>query len=337
MTQFTLELMRMAWPTAWSEIYGRSAPLIIEIGFGNGRFLLDQARQHPASDYLGIEIARPSLRRAANRVRAAGVANVRLIRASAQSALQLLCRPGSVQGVTINFPDPWPKVAHNDRRLISTTFLELLASRMAVGADLDIATDHVDYGQWIAEHLRASSYFESRLATAYMRQDTERLRTKYEKKGLAAGSAYYYFKWRRNTDSAPDGYRLVEELPMPHVVVRSPLTLREIAGHFEPQQRATGAVAIRYIDLYQSQRRPSLIVDTYIAEEPLDQRLMLEIYRRPDADYLIRLQATGFPRPTAGVHAAIAGLTDWLLSLPGQARVVRHNLNVWPAVEEGEA
>lgn len=324
----------MAWPTVWSDVYGRTAPLVVEIGFGNGRFLIDQARRRPASNFLGIEIARPSLRRAANRIRAAGLTNVRLIRASAQSALQILCEPGSIQGVTINFPDPWPKAGHSGRRLISASFLGLLASRITVEGALDIATDHAGYAHWMAAHLQASPHFESRLATAYVREDADRLPTKYEQKGLAAGSPCYYFKWLRNSATAPDGYPLVKELPMPHVVVRLPLTLREIAASFEPQQEATEKASIRYIDLYQSQRRPSLIVDTYIAEEPLDQRLMLEIYRRPDADYLIRLQATGFPRPTGGVHAAIAGLAEWLVGLHEKANVVRHNLRVPLAADE---
>ncbi len=320
--------MRMAWPATWPELYGRSAPLAIEIGFGNGLYLLNRARQCPDINFLGIDIARPSIRRTASRVRAAGLANVRLIRANAESTLHLLCRPGSIQEVTINFPDPWPKAGHSDRRLISTSFLELLASRMAVGANLDIATDHAEYGQWIAGHLQASPHFESRLATAYVRQDADRVRTKYEKKGLAAGSACYYFKWHRNAATAPAGYPLMEELPMPHVVVRSSLTLQEIADRFEPQQRTVEETSFRFIELYGSQRRPSLIVDTYIAEEPLDQRLMLEIYRRPDGDYLIRLLATGFPRATGGVHMAVAGLTEWLLGLNGRAQVIRHNLRV---------
>lgn len=337
MNEHTLELIRMAWPTVWPHIFGRQAPLVVEIGFGNGRFLLDLAHQRPEVNLLGIEIARPSVRRTAGRIRRAGVTNVRLLRASAQSAIQLLFEPASIDGLMINFPDPWPKADHNDRRLISTPFLELLASRMLEGAELDIATDHGDYSEWIADLLQASPHFDSRLEVAYLREDEARLRTKYEQKGLAAGSACYYFKWRRNGVSAPDGYDLVEELPMPHVVVGSPLTLVEIAGRFETQQCASEDATIRFIDLYQSLRRPSLIVDTYIAEEPLDQRLMLEIYQRPDGDYLIRLQATGFPRPTEGVHAAIACLSKWLCRQHDEGRVVRHNLRASPEEETEEA
>ena len=113
---------------------------------------------------------------------------------------------------------------------------------------------------------------------------------------------------------------------MPHVVIRSALTLQEIAEQFEPGQCNEGQTTIRLIDLYKSQRRPSLIVDTYVIEQPLDQRVMLEIYRRPDSSYLIRLQATGFPRAMIGVHAAIACLTTWLCGLHAEASVLRHNL-----------
>jgi hypothetical protein len=117
---------------------------------------------------------------------------------------------------------------------------------------------------------------------------------------------------------------------MPHVVARSPLSLDQIAESFEPRHCAAGVDAIRLIDLYKSQRRPALIIDTYIVEQPVEQRLMLEIYRRPDGDYLIRLMPTGFPRSTAGVHRAIDCLAKWMIDLDPGAELVRHNLKLEP-------
>ena len=318
----------MPWPAEWATVYERPAPLVVEIGFGNGRFLLTQARQRPEVNFLGLEIATPSMDRTDARLRAAGLTNVRLIRATAQSVLWALCQPASIDGVTINFPDPWPKATHSQRRLISSSFLALLASRMAGGAELDIATDHAGYGIWITERLLTSPHFDSRLASPYVHDEPDRQRTKYEQKGLAAGSICFYFKWRRNSLAAPDAYPVLQELPMPHVVARSPLTLDQIAESFEPRHIASGEGSIRLIDLYKSQRRPALIIDTYIAERPVEQRLMLEIYRRPDGDYLIRLMATGFPRSTAGVHTAIDCLAKWMVGLDPGAEVVRHNLRL---------
>jgi tRNA (guanine-N7-)-methyltransferase len=326
MTALIMDFWRMAWPTDWHSVFGRQAPLVLEIGFGNGKFLAELAQTRPDLNLLGIEIAMPSLNRTANRVRSAELDNVRLIRASAQAVVQTLCRSGSVDGVTINFPDPWPKAGHTDRRLISTTFLELLASRMVEGADLDIATDHAEYGAWIADHLRQSPHFHSRLDQAYTHQDPDRLRTKYEQKGLAAGSQCLYFKWRRNNVATVDGYPVTQELPMPHVIMRSSLSLQEIAEAFEQRECKTESTSVRFVDVYLSQGRPALVVDTYIAEQPFAQRLMIEIYRRPDGDYVLRLLATGFPRATAGVHKAIECLVVWLCEIDGEATILRHNL-----------
>lgn len=333
MSEVTLELMRMAWPADWRLLFGRQAPLGVEIGFGNGAFLLDMALRRPEWNFLGIEIATPSIKRTENRILSARADNIRLVRGGARSVLQLLCQHGSIQAAIINFPDPWPKASHSERRLISKSFLELLASRMAEQATLDIATDHADYGLSIAENLRDSPYFESRINRDYVRDDPGRIRTKYERKGLAAGSGNYYFNWRRNSVVMPDSYPLLKELPMPHAIISCPLTLQEIAVRFKARHCATKKVSIRLIDLFRSQRRPAIIVDTYIAEQALAQRLMIEIYQRPDGDYLIRLQPTGFPRTTRGVHRAIKCLIEWLAELDGQTRVKRHNLSV-PIADE---
>jgi len=123
---------------------------------------------------------------------------------------------------------------------------------------------------------------------------------------------------------------------MPHVILRSSLTLQEIADSFEQRQFKNETITVRFIDLYLSQRRPSLVVDTYISEQPFAQRLMLEIYRRPDGDYLLRLLATGFPRATVGVHRAIGCLADWLCELDRQAGILRHNLRE-PNIASGDA
>lgn len=328
MDSLTLELNRTPWPADWATVFGRLAPLHIEIGFGNGQFLLAQAQSQPQFNFLGLEIAWPSIIRTERKLRDTRLSNVRLIRGAGQSVLQALCMPGSLCGVTINFPDPWPKAAHAHRRLINETFLELLASRLSNGATLDIATDHADYGSWIANLLQASAHFDSRLDCPYVNEDRDRHRTKYERKGLVAGNTCFYFKWRRNDATVENSFPVPRELPMPHVVVRSPLELDDLVNRFEPKQCATESGTVRLIELYRSSSRPSLIVDTYIAEQPVEQRLMVEIYCRPDGDFLIRLLATGFPRVTESVHAAIDCLARWFCSLHPEAQVVRHNLRL---------
>jgi len=322
----TLPERRLPWPTPWAEIFGRDAPLLVEIGFGGGRFLVDLARKRPSANIIGVEISLPSLRRGERKIVHAGLPNARLLQCSARYLLWALCAPASVAEVYINFPDPWPKAAHHQRRLINESFLHLLATRMEANGRLDIATDHADYAEWITEALAQTPYFESRLPVPFVTEDNERLRTKYENIALAAGRICHYYKWRRNETPAPDIFPPPEELPMPHVILETPLSLPEIESHFTSFHVSTDDVHLRFMEMFLARDEVSLLVDTYLKEEPVPQRVGLQIRRRPSGDLVVGLHELGFPRPTSGIHTAVRHLADWAVSLHPAGRIVRHNL-----------
>ena len=140
MSSIILPERRLPCPTPWAEIFAQDAPLLVEIGFGGGHFLRHLAQKRPSANIIGVEISLPSLRRGERKIIHAGLSNVRLLQCSARYLLHALCAPGSVAEVYINFPDPWPKAAHHQRRLIDESFLHLLATRLEVDGRLDIAT-----------------------------------------------------------------------------------------------------------------------------------------------------------------------------------------------------
>lgn len=303
---------QLPWPADWTALFGRSAPLIIEIGFGSGLFLADLARRRPDVNLLGLEISIPAIRNAGRKIRRDGLSNVILMQAAAEAVLQALCLPGTVDGVIINYPDPWPKKDHLGRRLIDDAFLRLLATRMVVGANLDIATDHYDYAAQIADCLSRSPHFDSRDGVSFSHDDPGRVRTKYEQVALDEGRVPRYFKWRRNDTPADDHFPIPQELPMPHVVLRLPADLAEIGRRLQPAAVELESARIRYIEAYQSLRDGKLLVETYINEEPIRQRVALELRARPTGEIVISLAEVGFPRPTPGVHQAIRHLVDQL-------------------------
>lgn len=303
---------QLPWPADWPALFGRAAPLVVEIGFGSGLFLVDLARRRPEANVLGLEISIPAVRNAGRKVNRGGLANVVLMQAHAPAAMQALCRPDSVAAVIINFPDPWPKKDQLGRRLIDDRFLRLLATRMAEGAPLDIATDVESYAVQIAEVLQNSPHFSSRLATPYALDDPGRVRTKYEQIALSEGRAPHYFQWRRNGTPAGDRFPIPKEYAMPHVVLRLPADPAEIGRRFRPAVIEREAARIRFIESYQSLRDGKLLIETYINEDPLWQRLGLEVRARPTGEIVIALAELGFPRPTRGVHLAIGALVDWL-------------------------
>lgn len=321
-----LDPYRLPWPTAWHELFGRQAPLLVEIGFGGGHFLLQLAMNHPTANVLGLEISLPSVRKVERKLARSGLDNVRLVHATGQVTLRALCQTGSIHGVYINFPDPWPKAGHHSRRLVDDSFLALSATRMAVGATLEIATDHAEYAYWIADCLTRSPHFSSQSQAPYEVLDYSRLGTKYEQKALVEGRSCYYFSWQRNGRKARNRFPVPKELLMPHAVISTPLSLDEIAQAFEPRTYASGKIHVRLIELYLSLSGEGLAIDTYIGEAPLEQRVLLAITPRKQGDILVHVTEVGHPRPTSGVHAAIYNVVDWLMTLSPATKLQHHNL-----------
>jgi tRNA (guanine-N7-)-methyltransferase len=321
-----LDVRRLPWPTPWPVLFGREAPLLVEIGFGNGQFLIDLATTRPEANILGIEISQVSLRKAARRARERELANVSLLYGNAVAALWALCLPRSLAEVYVNFPDPWPKASHHHRRLLNPRFLELLASRMPPGATLDIATDHDAYAEAIAQHLRSASHFDSRLPQTFVTDDPARLRTKYEQIALAEGRTCRYFKWERNATPAVAAFPIPLEMPMPHVIMHTPLSLDTIEEQLELTTHADNGHAVRFVGLLRSRERDLLLVDTYVEEDPVTQRVGLTIRQRAAGEIILGLHEIGFPRPTAAIHRSLDYLSQSLLVLDPGMRVIQSNL-----------
>jgi tRNA (guanine-N7-)-methyltransferase len=317
---------QLAWPSDWPTIFDREAPLFIEIGFGNADFLVDLAQRHPEANILGLEISYPSFRKGRRKRDSQGLSNVRLLLSSAQTVLWALISPGDIHRLYVNFPDPWPKPSHQQRRLISDRFLQLVATRMVSEGHLYVATDHTGYAGWIANCLTNSPNFDNRLDTPYIQEDSDRLRTKYELKAMAEDRLRYYFNWKRNHVSAANDFPVPLELPMPHVILSTPISIETIDNLFDPHRWSDGETTVRFVSFYYSKHLQSAVVDTYINEVPAEQRLLLAITRRKQGELIIHLHEAGFPRPTPGVHFAIKCLVEWLIDLNPASQVIDHNI-----------
>lgn len=319
---------RMSWPTNWPDLFGREAPLLVEIGFGGGHYFVDWAQSRPECNLLGLEISLQSLYRGAKKLALAGLTNARIVQGDSSKALWLLCRPNCLSEVAINFPDPWPKSSHQHRRLINEKFLHLLGTRMHPGGLLDIATDHEEYALQIAESLQQSPYYDSRLDRPYKFDAGARRPTKYEQIAISEGRDCYYFLWRRNNHRAPDEFPIPEETAVPHVVMSHPLSLDQIGRQFEPFQVDSGSTHIRFLDMYRSMKNAVQLVEIYVSEEPYHQRVSLAIRRRQAGDMVVSLHELGFPRPTPGIHQAVHHLVQWLLTLHPEVHIVSNTLNL---------
>ena len=310
----------MAWPTDWAALFGAERPLILEIGFGYGAYLLHLARTNPDANIVGLEIASQCLFRAESAIDRAGLTNVRPVHSMAETALHHLFTPASLTQIHINFPDPWFKRRHAPRRLMQPDTLTAMVSRMQAGGMLYLATDIREYAEMCAKLFAAAPGLENTLPDAWADQMPGRVVTKYEGRALREGRACHYFALRRNTLPAPD-VPVIREGTMPHMVFRSPLTLDDMLAHFQQAERKEGNTHINFLHGYRGQK--VVLFEVYIKEPTLDQHVALVLsYRETEQDFTLKAGVLGYPRATEGLHRAVAILGDWLIGLhPDSAQI----------------
>ena len=170
----------------FAQIFGRSAPTILEIGFGMGETTALIAQAHPENNYLGIEVHTPGVGSLLKRIAEDKLANLRLIQHDAVEVLEHMIAPAALAGAHIFFPDPWPKKRHHKRRLIQSGFVALLASRLAPGAYVHAATDWQEYAEQILAVFAAEPGLANTAPGFAPRPDYRPL-TKFESRGLKLG------------------------------------------------------------------------------------------------------------------------------------------------------
>lgn len=190
-------------PLDFEHVFGNRHPVIAEIGFGDGEATWRMARAHPEENFLGIEVHRAGVGRLLLALEEHGIGNLRIACADAVELLRDRVAPGSLDGVRVYFPDPWPKKRHHKRRLIQPDFVALLASRMKVGGILHLATDWAPYAEHMLDVLRAAPAFENLAPEggAAPRPDW-RPRTKYERRGKRLGHRVFDLVFRRRASAA---------------------------------------------------------------------------------------------------------------------------------------
>lgn len=173
-------------PLDLDQCFGRSAPTILEIGFGMGETTAKIAAGMPDKNFLGVEVHTPGVGSLLKLIGEQGLNNLRLIQHDAFEVLTHMIAPASLAGVHVFFPDPWHKARHNKRRLIQPALVALLASRIAPGGYLHCATDWQEYAEQMLEVLSAETALRNS-AEAYAPRPDYRPVTKFENRGLKLG------------------------------------------------------------------------------------------------------------------------------------------------------
>ncbi len=315
----------LEWPTDWSRRFGTERPIILEIGFGRGEFLLHLARTVPLAGIVGVEVSNHSLDAMERRLVRGAADNVRVVHAEAEMALHHLFAPGGLAAIHINFPDPWFKKRHQRRRVMQRDTLDAMVSRLVCGGHLTLATDIRDYAVFAAELLDATPGLDNRLGSAWTHSIAGRSPTKYERRGLAAGRLGHYFSYRRNAEPAPD-VPVAEELDMPHIGFEGSIDLDAVVSRFEPFEFEHGGTHASVLGAYRGRR--SVLFEVFVHEPTIAQRVAIGLRTLDDGRATLGLSRIGLVRPTPGVHLAVARLSEWLTATVPGVKIAEDRVSV---------
>lgn len=174
-------------PVTLPKLFGREAPVTLEIGFGMGESLAEQAAAHPERDFIGIEVHRPGVGKLLRLAHERDLHNLRIWCHDATEILQRCIPEDSLDAIQIFFPDPWHKKKHHKRRLIQPDFVRRLLTRLQPGGRLHLATDWPDYAEHMMEVLSAEPDLENAFGPGAFASGTDRPETKFERRGLRRG------------------------------------------------------------------------------------------------------------------------------------------------------
>lgn len=176
--------------------------IVLEIGFGNGESLLSMAQAAPETGFIGIEVHGPGVGHLLIGAEAAGVDNLRIIRADAVAVLRDHIPDNSLMRVQIYFPDPWPKLRHHKRRLIQKPFTDLLHRKLRAGGELHLATDWAPYAQWMLEVLKDNPQWRNLGgADGFAPRPDWRPQTKFERRGIGKGHGVWDLRYQQQEPS----------------------------------------------------------------------------------------------------------------------------------------
>jgi tRNA (guanine-N7-)-methyltransferase len=183
-------------PLDFEALFGRRAPVVVEVGSGMGETTVRIAAANPDRDYLAIEVHAPGVGSLLRQVSEQGLTNVRVMQHDAVEVLREMVPEGSLAAIHAFFPDPWPKKRHHKRRLIQPAFAQLAASRLAPGGILHVATDWEDYAHHVLAIFDATASLRN-TAAGFAARPAARPETKFERRGLGLGHGVWDIVFER--------------------------------------------------------------------------------------------------------------------------------------------
>lgn len=185
----------------FTELFQRTAPVVLEIGFGRGDALLQMAKEHPEKNYLGIEVHPLGVAALLQRIAQEGLSNIRIYQEDAVLVLDQCIRGISLSVIYLFFPDPWPKRRHHKRRLIQAAFIDLVYRKLVSGGSLHMATDWWPYAEQAMKVISQHTGFDNPIGErAFFKNQSVRVPTRFEHRARRLGHDVWDLLFVKNTN-----------------------------------------------------------------------------------------------------------------------------------------
>lgn len=295
------------FPLDWPTWFHREAPVGVEIGFGNGEYLLEWARRRPEWNLVGLEVSLASMERCQSRLRKNQIATARPLYCDARFALREFFAPDSIDHIVMNYPDPWPKRRHDSRRLISGNFTEVVAYGLKTDCYYELVTDQQFYAEEAAERFSESPFFE----TQPIEKNPERfVSTKYERKWREMGRGSFRLLARKIKSSNPT--RLLENSEMPHTFLKTEPALdviRELQDFTHRDNR--GLVTVKQI--FKNTEQDGYLLKVVAKDADYKQSFLVLVKPHEDGRWIVKLDQGALPYRTPAVKMAVWEIGNKLL------------------------
>ena len=285
-----LKAVDLPRPASWPSVFGRVAPLELEIGFGNGEYLNRISLDCPERDFVGVEVAWASMKRALRRLANPARPNVRVMLLKGETALERCFAPESLDVIRALFPVPWPDERHERKRLFQREFLNLSASRLIEGGRFILVTDSPELAHWTMEQAADSFLnftFEECPAS---------MNTKYERKWQGGGQQIFFHL--TGTKRGPARVPALTEIEMQAYYRQNfdPAT-------FAPEN-CNGEIVVKFRELIFDQARQEALLRAFVVEGSLSQDFFIRL-KKEDDRWKISPAISGQLFPTRGIARAL--------------------------------
>lgn len=287
-----------SYPPEWETVFERRAPVLTEIGCGNGEFLADWALRYPDKNFIGIERSLESARRTQKRLWEQGIPNVRIIRDDARFAMRELFPDNSLQQVMVNFPDPWPKDRHRNRRIVIPDFIRTLSAVLSNHGVFELVSDQ----EWFIKE--AFGLFADTRCFRMENVETNPIRevsTKYERKWREEGRTVYRFRAVKEQSSKI--HRIVESGEMPHVIIEKKIH-PDAVYNLKALSRAEGDQIFIVKEIFARPDQEAFLLRTVTTDQGYTQNFFILIATHPSG-YIVKIDSGFQPYRTPAVKAAI--------------------------------